>query len=628
MGRFSGSHRHESLLSETTCNLAAGAGRLGGGKFRCAGTASELRRQTGRLHHNDHSSPVSRLPPGDRNKIAGRRASAPRAVDDVPTSSAAPSRPIRTGSQRAFPHHKFHNPVYLTPEPGTDRLFVVEYSEAVVRAIRDDPNSKEEVEILQFPAGKGKKAEALLARLPSELSSRTGCSTFLPTSATSNEPRDEHNQIVRFRVGTTPPYAILPESREVIIEWASAGHDGGDMGFGPDGCLYITAGDGTTGSDPDITGQDLTDLRASMLRIDVDHPANGKPYGIPKDNPFLHIPKARPEIWAFGLRNPWRMSFDPATGNLWVGDVGQDLWEMIHLVRRGGNYGWSVMEGTHPFYPGSQDRPGPHLAADRGTSSLGGPLDHRGLRLSRQTAARAGQPLPLLLLPDGDGLGLPLRKRPRARPSRAGPFDLPLRKLGPRPRGRAVSGRPFGRDFPARAQPGGQGWGGAVSQTAERDGAVRLGRRRASRAGRDSLFGQRSRLARRGRPVAVPGVPNDDTINPEHVPRLGLHGRGRAGADPVAGDGAGQSRQPQEDRNAPADPPGGRMVRLFLRLERRRRPTRASCAKRARNASCASATPRRPAERGSRPGTFSAGPSAWSAIRGRPTSCSASRRCR
>ena len=76
------------------------------------------------------------------------------------------------------------------------------------------------------------------------------------------------------------------------------------MGFGPDGDLYITAGDGTTGSDPDITGQDLSDLRASMLRIDVDHPANGKPYGIPKDNPFLGIPKARPEIYAFGLRAP------------------------------------------------------------------------------------------------------------------------------------------------------------------------------------------------------------------------------------------------------------------------------------------------------------------------------------
>ena len=88
--------------------------------------------------------------------------------------------------------------------------------------------------------------------------------------------RDEKNQIWRFKVGAAPPYAILPDSGEMIIDWSSAGHDGGDMGFGPDGDLYITAGDGTTGSDPDITGQDLTDLRASILRIDVDHPDPGK----------------------------------------------------------------------------------------------------------------------------------------------------------------------------------------------------------------------------------------------------------------------------------------------------------------------------------------------------------------
>jgi uncharacterized repeat protein (TIGR03806 family) len=270
--------------------------------------------------------------------------------------SPEPPHPYRL--ERAFPHHKFHNSVYLTPEPGTDRLFVMEYSPAIVRAIKDDPNSKEEAEILKVPAGKGKQAEALsIAFHPNYLKNRL--LYIFANVRNIKEPRDEHNQILRFRVDSARPYAILPETREVMIEWASAGHDGGDMGFGPDGYLYITAGDGTTGSDPAITGQDLTDLRASMLRIDVDHPANGKPYGIPKDNPFLHIPKARPEIYAFGLRAPWRMSFDPATGNLWVGEVGQDLWEMIHLVRRGGNYGWSVMEGTHPFFPDRKIGPAP-----------------------------------------------------------------------------------------------------------------------------------------------------------------------------------------------------------------------------------------------------------------------------
>ncbi len=213
--------------------------------------------------------------------------------------SPEPPHPYRL--ERAFPHHKFHNPVYLTPEPGTDRLLVVEYSDATVRAIKDDPNSKEESVILQFPAGKEKKAEIFsLVFHPNYQQNRLVY--IFGNIRNLKGPRDEHNEIVRFRVSSKAPFVILPESGEVIIKWASAGHDGGDMGFGNDGYLYITAGDGTTGSDPDITGQDLTDLRASMLRIDVDHPSNGKPYGIPKDNPFLHIANARPEIYAFGLR--------------------------------------------------------------------------------------------------------------------------------------------------------------------------------------------------------------------------------------------------------------------------------------------------------------------------------------
>src|SRR5690606_15740861 len=88
-----------------------------------------------------------------------------------------------------------------------------------------------------------------------------------------------------------------------------------------------------------------------IIRIDVDGAPPGNTYRVPEDNPFLNIPDARPEIWAYGFRNPWRLCFDPATGDLWVGDIGQDLWELIHVVQRGDNYGWSVMEGSRPFYP-------------------------------------------------------------------------------------------------------------------------------------------------------------------------------------------------------------------------------------------------------------------------------------
>ena len=118
-----------------------------------------------------------------------------------------------------------------------------------------------------------------------------------------------------------------------MIEWKSAGHDGGDMTFGLDGMFYITTGDGTSDSDGWDSGQTLNDLLGSVLRIDV-HRQNGSlPYAIPKDNPFVQHAGARPEIWAYGLRNPWRMCTDAKTGHIWVGNNGQDLWETAYSAR-------------------------------------------------------------------------------------------------------------------------------------------------------------------------------------------------------------------------------------------------------------------------------------------------------
>jgi glucose/arabinose dehydrogenase len=143
---------------------------------------------------------------------------------------------------------------------------------------------------------------------------------------------------------------INPASRKVIIQWDSNGHDGGGVIFGNDGMLYLTTGDGTSDSDDNVTGQRIDLLLAKLLRIDVDRPANGKPYGIPPDNPFLKTPKAAPETWALGFRNPWRLTCDKKTGHLWVGENGQDLWESVKWIERGANYGWSLYEGSHPFY--------------------------------------------------------------------------------------------------------------------------------------------------------------------------------------------------------------------------------------------------------------------------------------
>jgi putative heme-binding domain-containing protein len=160
------------------------------------------------------------------------------------------------------------------------------------------------------------------------------------------------SKLSRFKLTQQEPPVLDPKSETVLLTWQSGGHNGASIPFGPDGMLYCSTGDATAPSPPDSlkTGQDLSDFLSSILRIDVDHEENGKAYAIPNDNPFLQTPNARPEIYAFGFRNPWKISFDPK-GRLWCGDVGWELWEMIHLVPKGGNHGWSAMEASQPIMP-------------------------------------------------------------------------------------------------------------------------------------------------------------------------------------------------------------------------------------------------------------------------------------
>jgi len=145
-------------------------------------------------------------------------------------------------------------------------------------------------------------------------------------------------------------FKVDPDSRTDILQWESDGHDGGGVVFGLDGMLYITTGDGTSDSDDNVTGQRIDLLLAKLLRVNVDKPEGDRLYSIPPDNPFLDTPNARPETWALGFRNPWRLTCDEKTGHIWVGENGQDLWESAKLVEKGANYGWSVYEGSHPFY--------------------------------------------------------------------------------------------------------------------------------------------------------------------------------------------------------------------------------------------------------------------------------------
>jgi putative heme-binding domain-containing protein len=261
---------------------------------------------------------------------------------------------------RAFPNLKFEHPLLMARPPGSDRLFVGEQA-GVLYSFVDRPDAKAE---LFFDLRKEIKT---LGRLPGarEIEAVYGLA-FHPNFAKNRQcfvcytirgDKPDHlpdgTRVSRFTVRKTDPPRIEPASEEVVISFLQGGHNGGDIHFGPDGMLYISTGDATSPNPPDAfdTGQDISDLLSSILRIDVDHRDPGRNYAVPKDNPFVRMKGARPEVWAYGLRNPWRMSFDSRTGELFVGDVGWELWESVHRVEKGGNYGWSAMEGPQPIKP-------------------------------------------------------------------------------------------------------------------------------------------------------------------------------------------------------------------------------------------------------------------------------------
>ncbi|MFO0871065.1 MAG: PQQ-dependent sugar dehydrogenase [Pirellulales bacterium] len=203
-----------------------------------------------------------------------------------------------------------------------------------------------------------------------------------------------HTRVSRFTVAPGTPPRVVPDSEEVLITWPSGGHNAGCLEFGREGWLYISTGDGSGPNPPDglTTGQTVTDLLGAVLRIDVDRTEKDRKYAIPADNPFVHQEGARPEIWGYGLRNPWKFGIDPQTGEVFVADNGWETWEMIHRVGRGGNCGWPVMEGRvalrsevavgpTPIVPPILDHP--HTEAN---SVIGGPV-YRGSRLPQLQGA-------------------------------------------------------------------------------------------------------------------------------------------------------------------------------------------------------------------------------------------------
>jgi glucose/arabinose dehydrogenase/mono/diheme cytochrome c family protein len=275
----------------------------------------------------------------------------PRVAWTNPRLHGSPDGPSGYATLRAWPRLDLHSPIAVAPEPGSDWLWFLEQ-----RAGREGP-----VHVGRLRAdGDGTGAETLLAldEIAYSLAfhpkySENGYIYLGVNGPSARAPR--FSRVVRYQVRAGRPD---PASRTVIIEWPSDGHNGAALAFGRDGLLFVTSGDGSSHSDVHRVGQDPRDLRAKVLRIDPDRPAGGRNYSVPADNPFVDDPRFAPETWAYGLRNPWRLSYDAASDQLWTGENGQDAWEYARLVRRGENYGWSTFEGSHPFIA---SRPlGPH----------------------------------------------------------------------------------------------------------------------------------------------------------------------------------------------------------------------------------------------------------------------------
>lgn len=195
--------------------------------------------------------------------------------------------------------------------------------------------------------------------------------------------------ISRFHVSDDNPNKADPNSEMEILSYSQPfpNHNGGDLAFGPRGYLYITVGDGGGAGDPNENAQDRSTLLGSILRVDVDNPSKGNNYGIPSDNPFIDNEQGyREEIYAYGLRNPWRFSFDPETDDLWTGDVGQDSFEKIHIIEKGQNYGWNIIEGSECYQSNNCSKAGLELPvleyphSNRNGSITGGAV-YRGSRV-------------------------------------------------------------------------------------------------------------------------------------------------------------------------------------------------------------------------------------------------------
>ncbi len=254
-----------------------------------------------------------------------------------------PDPPLPYVEEQVLAELQINQMITFKFEPGSNQLLYVDQVPKVKgsRLMRYDLDGGEPQELLAL--------DELISNLAFHPDYAQNGYFYLGYAGPQSADRFERRaQVMRYTMGDDG--AIVPDSAHLIIEWPSRGHNGLGLAFGAGGMLFVTSGDGTSDSDTNLTGQDLSTIHAKVLRIDVENPDPGRGYSVPPDNPFVGQDGVVPETFAYGMRNPWRAHWDERLGRLWVGNNGQDRLEQAFLIERGANYGWSVYEGSRVFY--------------------------------------------------------------------------------------------------------------------------------------------------------------------------------------------------------------------------------------------------------------------------------------
>ncbi len=293
----------------------------------CGGGSSEY------LENRDSNNDIGRSPGLD--------------VRPVNTTCVAPSRPINVTNvklQRAFPNLSFDKPVaMLQPPTDNSRWYVIEKGGKILWFDATNESTNTTMTYLDYTGVVDSRGEGGMLGMTFHPSFANNGQVFISYTLEGSGTSEMQSIIARL-ISTDGNLTLSPdtEDRIITIDQPFTNHNGGNIAFGPDGFLYIGLGDGGSGNDPNGEGQNPNTLLGSMLRLDVD---GGSPYKAPDDNPFING-DGRQEVYAYGLRNPWRWGFDRTTGALWLADVGQNAWEEVNLIQKGGNYGWRCYEGT------------------------------------------------------------------------------------------------------------------------------------------------------------------------------------------------------------------------------------------------------------------------------------------